>query len=102
VNLRRGLIRLWIVGSGILLLGLLPRDESSSALLRVAVAQVNQLIRDCADGQHIFPKSARCCSTEMDARPRRIRLTSCIIARGYALLVERLDTELDRLLGPSR
>jgi GDSL-like Lipase/Acylhydrolase family len=33
----------------ILLLGLLPREESPSALLRVEVAQVNRLIRDCAD-----------------------------------------------------
>src|SRR6516165_6729251 len=38
----------------ILLLGLLPREESPSAPLRLEVAQVNQLIRDCGDGEHIY------------------------------------------------
>ena len=38
----------------ILLLGLLPREEWPSAPLRLEVARVNQLIRDCADGEHIY------------------------------------------------
>src|SRR5215831_15906749 len=38
----------------ILLLGLLPREQSPSAPLRLEVAQVKRLIRDCADGEHIF------------------------------------------------
>ena len=64
----------------ILLLGLLPREESPSAPLRLEVAQVNRLIRDCADGEHIFmPKSAKCYSTATDFCPRRFHPTSCIL-----------------------
>src|SRR5215469_18708872 len=37
----------------ILLLGLLPRERSPDAPLRRAAAEVNSLIRGCADGQHI-------------------------------------------------
>ena len=37
----------------ILLLGLLPREESPSARLRLEVAQVSRLIRDCADGEPV-------------------------------------------------
>jgi lysophospholipase L1-like esterase len=57
----------------ILLLGLLPREESPSAPLRLEVAQVNQLIRDCADGEHIFYAEL-----------------------GYALLAARLPTRILR------
>jgi hypothetical protein len=32
---------------------LLPREEFPDAPLRRAAAQVNRLIRDCADGEHI-------------------------------------------------
>jgi hypothetical protein len=36
-----------------MLLGLLPREQFPDAPLRRAVAQVNRLIRDCADGEYI-------------------------------------------------
>jgi lysophospholipase L1-like esterase len=88
----------------ILLLGLLPREESPMAPLRVATTKVNHLIRDCADGQHIF--FADIGNVLLDGEQR---LTPAIspdglhfTARGYSLLASRLDPELDRLLGPER
>jgi lysophospholipase L1-like esterase len=47
------LLRERLPDARILLLGLLPREQSPDARLRRAVAQVNRLIRDCADGEHI-------------------------------------------------
>jgi lysophospholipase L1-like esterase len=84
----------------ILLLGLLPREESPNAPLRLEVAQVNHLIRDCADGQYIF--YAEIGDVLLDSNglltaaisPDRLHFT----ARGYALLASRLEPELDRLL----
>jgi lysophospholipase L1-like esterase len=84
----------------ILLLGLLPREAVSSASLRIEVAQVNQLIRDCADNQHVFYSeigdvlltSDGLLSAEIS--PDQLHFT----ARGYALLAARLEPELDRLL----
>jgi lysophospholipase L1-like esterase len=88
----------------ILLLGLLPREEMPTAPLRLATAKVNHLIRDCADGQHIF--FADVGNVLLDGKER---LTSAIspdglhfTARGYSLIASRLDPELDRLLGPAR
>jgi beta-glucosidase len=84
----------------ILLLGLLPREAVPSAPLRTEVAQVNRLIRDCADDQHIFYAeigdvlltSDGLLSAEVS--PDQLHFT----ARGYALLVARFEPELDRLL----
>lgn len=90
--------------ASILLLGLLPREELPSAVLRVEVAQVNQLIRDCADGQHIFYAEIGEVLLDRDGllpaaiSPDQLHFTEV----GYALLTERLDLELDRLLGPTR
>jgi lysophospholipase L1-like esterase len=88
----------------ILLLGLLPREEMPTAPLRVATTKVNHLIRDCADGQHIF--FADVGNVLLDGEER---LTSVIspdglhfTARGYSLIASRLDPELDRLLCPAR
>src|SRR6202047_5191785 len=47
------LLRERLPDARILLLGLLPREQSPDAWLRRAVAQVNTLIGDCADGEHI-------------------------------------------------
>src|SRR5262249_46662221 len=47
------LLRQHLPGARILLLGLLPREEFADAPLRRAAAQVNKLISDCADGEHI-------------------------------------------------
>jgi lysophospholipase L1-like esterase len=87
----------------ILLLGLLPREESPTAPLRVATTRVNHLIRDCADGRHIF--YADIGDVLLDGgghlpaaiAPDGLHFT----ARGYSLLASRLDPELDRLLGPA-
>ena len=88
----------------ILLLGLLPREEMPMAPLRVATAKVNRLIRDCADGRHIF--YADIGNVLLDGHGH---LTAAIApdglhftARGYSLLASRLDPELDRLLDPAR
>ena len=88
----------------ILLLGLLPREEWPSAPLRLEVARVNQLIRDCADGEHIYFAEIGELLLDRDGHlsaaiaPDQLHLT----ARAYALLGASLDPELDRLLGPSR
>jgi lysophospholipase L1-like esterase len=90
--------------ASILLLGLLPREELPSALLRVGVAQVNQLIRNCADGQHIFYAEIGEVLLDRDGllpaaiSPDQLHFTEV----GYALLTTRLDPELDRLLGRTR
>ena len=88
----------------ILLLGLLPREEDASALLRTATTRVNRLIQECADGEHIV--YANIGDVLLDNRGR---LTSAIApdglhftAHGYELLASRLNPELDRLLSPSR
>jgi lysophospholipase L1-like esterase len=86
--------------ASILLLGLLPREAVPSAPLRIEVAQVNRLIRDCADDQHVFYAeigdvlltSDGLLSAEIS--PDQLHLT----ARGYALLAARLEPELDRVL----
>ena len=88
----------------ILLLGLLPREESPSARLRLEMAQVNRLIRDCADGEHIFYAEIGQVLLDRDGllpaaiSPDQLHFT----ALGYALLAARLEPELDRLPGPSR
>jgi len=88
----------------ILLLGLLPREESPDAPLRLEVAQVNRLIRDCADDQHIFYAEIGDVLLDSDGRltaaisPDRLHLT----AQGYSRLASRLDPEFDRVLGPAR
>jgi lysophospholipase L1-like esterase len=87
-----------------LLLGLLPREASPTAPLRVETIKVNRLIRDCADGQHVF--YADIGDVLLDGSGQ---LTTAIspdalhfTARGYALLASRLEPVLDRLPGPAR
>ena len=95
-----GALRRHLPEARILLLGLLPREESPSAPLRIGVAKVNRLIRDCADDQHIFYAeigdvlltSEGLLSAEVS--PDQLHFS----ARGYALLAARLEPELDRLL----
>ena len=80
----------------------MPREESPSAALRVEVAQVNQLIRDCADGEHVYYAEIGEVLLDRDGllpaaiSPDQLHFTEF----GYALLATRLDSELDRLLGP--
>src|SRR5262249_19324394 len=84
--------------------GLFPREESPSAPLRLEVAQVNRLIRDCADGEHIFYAEIGEVLLDRDGllpaaiSPDQLHFTEL----GYALLAARLEPELDRLPGPSR
>jgi beta-glucosidase len=95
------LLRQHLPAARILLLGLLPREAVPSASLRLEVSQVNRLIRDCADDQHVFYaeigdvllNSDGLLSAEIS--PDQLHFT----ARGYALLAARLEPELDRLHG---
>ena len=71
-----------------------------SASLRIEAAQVNRLIRDCADDQHVFYAEIGDAVLTSDGllsaeiSPDQLHFT----ARGYALLAARLEPELDRLL----
>jgi len=84
----------------ILLLGLLPREQFSDAPLRRAAAQVNSLIRDCADGEHIVYAEIGDVLLDSDGRlsvtvsPDWLHFSE----RGYALLASRLEPVLDRVL----
>ena len=88
----------------ILLLGLLPRESSPTAQLRVETTEVNRLILDCADGEHVI--YADIGNALLDGKgqltteisPDALHFT----APGYALLASRLEPELDRLLRPAR
>src|SRR5690349_1840552 len=88
----------------ILLLGLLPREQFPDAPLRRAVAQVNRLIRDCADGEHIVYAEIGDAVLDRDGRlgaaisPDWLHFNE----RGYALLTSRLGPVLDRVLAGGR
>ncbi|MBV9561666.1 MAG: hypothetical protein JOY90_14635 [Bradyrhizobium sp.] len=88
----------------ILLLGLLPREELADAPLRRAAAQVNRLIRDCADGEHIVSAEIGDVLRDSHGRlgaalsPDRLHFNE----RGYGLLASRLEPVLDRLLAGGR
>ncbi len=90
--------------ASILLLGLLPREESPSAPLRVATTKVNLLIRDCADGKHIVYADIGDVLLEQDGRLAPVISPDALhfSARGYSLLAPRLERELERLPGPGR
>jgi len=83
-----------------LLLGLLPREQYPDAPLRRAAAQVNRLIRDCADGDHIV--YAQIGDTLLDSDGRLSVTVSPdwlhFGERGYALLAASLEPSLDRVL----
>jgi beta-glucosidase len=84
----------------ILLLGVLPRSESPASHRRRQVTEVNQLIRSCADHQNIF--YANVGDALLDTTGRLSRQVSPdgvhLSERGYALLTNRLEQELGRLL----
>ena len=79
---------------------LLPREQFSDAPLRRAAAQVNSLIRDCADGEHIVYAEIGDVLLDSDGRlsvtvsPDWLHFSE----RGYALLASRLEPVLDRVL----
>ena len=84
----------------ILLLGLLPREQSPDAPLRRAAAKVNSLIRDCADGERIVYAEIGDVLLDSDGRlsvavsPDWLHFSE----RGYALLASSLEPVLDRVL----
>jgi lysophospholipase L1-like esterase len=88
----------------VLLLGVLPRSESSASPRRQQVREVNQLIRGCADGEQII--YADLGKSLLDPRGRLTSEVSPdgvhLSERGYALLATTLDVELDRLLAATR
>jgi lysophospholipase L1-like esterase len=99
-NLRE--LRQYFPDANILLLGLLPREKSPTARLRLATIAVNRLIRGCADGQQIVYADIGDVLLDGDGRltaaisPDALHLST----RGYSLLAARLTPELHRLLGP--
>jgi lysophospholipase L1-like esterase len=88
----------------ILLLGLLPREQSPNSPLRRAVEQVNALIRSCADGEHVFYAEIGNVLLDGSGRlnaamsPDHLHLSE----RGYALLASQLGPALDRLTATGR
>jgi lysophospholipase L1-like esterase len=84
----------------ILLLGLLPRSESPASERRWQVNQVNRLIRQCEDRQHIFYAAVGGALLDRGGRlSREISPDGVHLSPGgYAILATRLDAELDRLL----
>jgi beta-glucosidase len=87
----------------ILLIGLLPREAAPSSSLRRAVVRVNNLIRDCADGEHITYADIGEVLLDSDGRlnavisPDQLHFSE----QGYALLTSQLNPLLDGLLGPA-
>ncbi len=98
------LLRRRLPEARILLLALLPREASPTAKLRLAGERVNRLIRDCADGQHIFYADIGSVLLDDEGRlsaaisPDRLHLS----ARGYFLMTSRLDPVLASLVGAPR
>lgn len=104
VRANLALLRTRLPEAAILLLGLWPREESPAAPLRRAVAQVNSLIRDCADGEHIFYAEIGNVLLDGNGRlngaisPDRLHFSGS----GYALLAAQLGPALDRLAAAVR
>jgi lysophospholipase L1-like esterase len=98
------LLREHLPEAKILLLGLLPREQSPDAPLRRAVAEVNSLIRDCADDEHII--YAEIGGVLLDSHGQLSVAVSPdwlhFSARGYALLSASLAPVLDRVLAGVR
>jgi beta-glucosidase len=98
------LLRQRLPEARILLLGLLPREEFADAPLRRAAAQVNKLIRDCADGEHIVYAEIGDVLLDSDGRlgaalsPDWLHFNE----HGYALLASRLEPLLDSVLAGAR
>jgi beta-glucosidase len=88
----------------ILLLGIWPRALAPFRPLRLAIAEVNRLIRGCADGASIQYLDLGDALLDPDGRlspavsPDRLHLS----ALGYARIAPRLDRALDRLLETRR
>ena len=83
----------------ILLLGVLPRSELPGSERRRQVKEVNQLIRTCADGEHVFYVDIGVALLDRHGRltsevsPDGVHLSE----RGYMLLTDQLELEFDRM-----
>lgn len=83
----------------ILLLGILPRSESPDSERRRQVAEVNQLIRTCADREHVFYADVgnalldRAGRLTREVSPDGVHLSQ----HGYAILTDRLEHEFGGL-----
>jgi lysophospholipase L1-like esterase len=84
----------------ILLLGLLPREESPNAPLRTEVGAVNRLLATCDDGAAVTYADIGAVLLDGEGRvnpaisPDRLHFS----ALGYARLAQRLDPLIDTLL----
>lgn len=87
----------------ILLLGVLPRSESPISRRRHQVSDVNRLIQQCGDGEHVF--YADLGDALLDPAGRLTRAVSTdgvhLTERGYALLTARIKAELDKISFPA-
>jgi lysophospholipase L1-like esterase len=92
-------LRAQLPATRILLLGVLPRSESSSSERRQQVKTLNQLIQNCADHQHVFYADIggalldNVARLARDISPDGVHLSE----HGYRLLTARLEQELARL-----
>jgi lysophospholipase L1-like esterase len=98
------LLRQRLPEARILLLGLLPREEFADAPLRRAAAQVNKLISDCVDGEHIVYAEIGDVLLDSDGWLAAALSTDWLHFNesGYALLASRLEPVLDRVLAGGR
>jgi len=94
------LLRERLPDTRILVLGLLPREQSPNAPLRRAVTEVNNLIRNCADGEHVVFAEIGDVLLDSDGQlsvavsPDWLHFSEF----GYELLTSSLESVLDRFL----
>lgn len=97
-------LRVHLPGARLLLLGVLPRNESPFSRRRDQVRAVNRLIRQCGDDEHVFYVDVSTALLDSEGRltraisPDGVHLSSL----GYARLTGRLDMELHRILDAGR
>ena len=97
-------LRVRLPTTRILLLGVLPRSGSPTSPRRRQVSEVNRLLRNCADSDHVFYADIGGALLDSGGRlppaisPDGVHLSE----RGYALLASHLDRELDHVLNVGR
>jgi lysophospholipase L1-like esterase len=94
-----GTLRSRLPDARILLLGVLPRSESSDSHRRRQVTDVNQLIRRCADGKYVLYADVGEALLDRAGRlPREVSFDGVhLTQQGYMLLTHRLKVELSRM-----
>jgi lysophospholipase L1-like esterase len=94
-----GVLRSRMPTTRILLLGVLPRSESPDSERRRQVGEVNQLLRTCADWEHVFYADIgvalldRAGRLTREVSPDGVHLSE----RGYSLLTDRLELEVGKI-----